>query len=210
MLRLRDIMSTDVLTAPPDMNIRDAMALLATRHVSGVPVVTGTRLVGVVSATDLLSFASSLPGVPTERSEQSELDELEPEDVGVDDEEIASVYFGDFWSDAGADAAVRFDAILGPEWNVLEEHTVSEAMTRTPVCMGPEDSVIAAAEAMCDASIHRVLVTEHGVLLGIVTASDIVRSVADQRLTSRTFVFRPEREFDSRGWLSRPTSRADQ
>lgn len=39
MLRLRDIMTKDVLTVTQDLAVRDAMALLASRHVSGAPVI---------------------------------------------------------------------------------------------------------------------------------------------------------------------------
>ena len=39
MLKLRDIMTRDVVSATPDMTIRDAMQLLSERHLSGAPVV---------------------------------------------------------------------------------------------------------------------------------------------------------------------------
>ena len=76
MLRLRDIMTTDVLTVSPELTIRDAMALLSTRHVSGAPVVASGKVVGVLSGTDLLEFAAALPGVPSQR----------PESQGEDDQ----------------------------------------------------------------------------------------------------------------------------
>ena len=53
MLRLRDIMTTDVVAVPPELTIRDAMVLFTKRHVSSAPVVSGTDVVGVVSLTDL-------------------------------------------------------------------------------------------------------------------------------------------------------------
>lgn len=68
MLRLRDIMTTDVVTLTSDTTLREAMELFAHHHVSGAPVVAGGRIVGVVSATDLMMFAASLAGVPTPRA----------------------------------------------------------------------------------------------------------------------------------------------
>lgn len=56
MLRLRDIMTTDVVAVPPELSIRDAMVLLSERHMSGAPVVSGRKVVGVVSLTDLAEF----------------------------------------------------------------------------------------------------------------------------------------------------------
>jgi CBS-domain-containing membrane protein len=53
-LRVRDIMTTDVVTLPPDATLEEAEQCFATHHVSGVPVVDGGRAVGVVSRSDLL------------------------------------------------------------------------------------------------------------------------------------------------------------
>ncbi len=60
MLRLKDIMTRDVVSAAPDMTIRDAMELLSRRHVSGAPVVDGGKVVGVFSSTDLLAHLADL------------------------------------------------------------------------------------------------------------------------------------------------------
>jgi CBS domain-containing protein len=60
MLRLRDIMTRDVISATPDMTIRDAMELLSERHVSGAPVVDGGKIVGIFSATDILALLADL------------------------------------------------------------------------------------------------------------------------------------------------------
>lgn len=60
MLRLRDIMTTDVATATPDLSLREAMEMLSSRHISGAPVTTGGKVVGIFSASDLLSFLVDL------------------------------------------------------------------------------------------------------------------------------------------------------
>ena len=57
MLKLRDIMTRDVVSAAPDLTIREAMELLSERHVSGAPVVDGGKVVGVFSASDLLALS---------------------------------------------------------------------------------------------------------------------------------------------------------
>ena len=62
MLKLRDIMTTGVATASPDLTLREAMELLSTRHISGAPVVSGGKVVGIFSASDLLSFLVDLEG----------------------------------------------------------------------------------------------------------------------------------------------------
>jgi hypothetical protein len=155
-------------------------------------------VVGVVSTADILGFAALTPGVPTERPEQAELgDWSEPaveEDAAAENEPLAS-YFTDLWADAGADVADRISTIEGPEWNVLEEHTIDEVMTRDVIALAPNDNVLAAAEMMESKDIHRVLVIERGTLVGIVSALDVARAVAEHKLTSRTYVFNRDRDF---------------
>jgi CBS domain-containing protein len=193
MLRLREIMTTDVATVTPETTIREAMELLAQHHVSGAPVVQAGTLVGVVTSTDLMTFAAALSGVPTERelvgtlSEPAESDE---DDESEPDTEYSGAYFHELWDDAGADVAERIATAASPEWNALEEHDVSEVMTRSPLATLSVDATAEqAAVLMRQNRIHRVLVTDHGVLAGIVSALDIAAAVADHRFTTRTFVF---------------------
>lgn len=193
MLKVRDVMTADVLTVSPETTLREAMELLAMRHVSGAPVVSAGKLVGVVTAADLMALASALPGVPEERPEGPAWEATEEPSLEADveaEDEPASAFFSELWDDAGADTATRMESIEGPEWNALEEHDVSEVMTTGPlVTISPEAGVEVAAEMMKRHEIHRLLVTESGQLAGIVTAMDVAKAAADHRLTARTFVF---------------------
>ncbi len=128
MLRLREIMSTDIVTVGPETAIREAMELFAHRHISGAPVVTGSTLVGVVTSTDLMAFAASLPGVPRERDTRDHHDEQD--EAPVDDEsgqvaEVGSAFVSEMWDDARAHVTERMSQPDAPEWNVLEEHDAS-------------------------------------------------------------------------------------
>lgn len=53
-MRVRDVMTTDVATVAPGTDLRDVAALLVRKRISGVPVVEGGRVVGVVSERDIL------------------------------------------------------------------------------------------------------------------------------------------------------------
>lgn len=53
-MNARDIMTRNVITASPDTRVADIARLLAERHVSGVPVVDGGKVVGIVSEGDLV------------------------------------------------------------------------------------------------------------------------------------------------------------
>jgi NADH dehydrogenase len=55
-LRMRDVMTTDVITVPPTMPVRDVAALLGERRLAGVPVVDdGGRVLGMISELDVMS-----------------------------------------------------------------------------------------------------------------------------------------------------------
>src|SRR5215813_14770330 len=163
MLRLRDIMSTNLVTVSPETSIREAMELFGKNHVSGAPVVSGGKLAGVVSGGDLMTFASALPGVPTERELADASNAYDNEDSverdAEDEDEPAAAYFAELWDDAGVDASERASTVSTPEWNFLEEHDVSEVMTRAPlVVLDPDSDMATAAALMSERGIHRVLV----------------------------------------------------
>lgn len=206
MLKLRDIMTSDVITVSPELTLRDTMELLATKHLSGAPVVSGDKVIGVISTTDLLSSAASLPGVPTERTDQSEWGEWGSAPEWEEDEDSSGTYFTEMWGDAGAELDERFRDVAGPEWNVLEEHTVAEAMTRRVCSLPSSADVTKAADYMRRAGVHRLLVMDEGRLSGIVSAMDITKAVAEHRLTTRTYLFDRDRDFDDRGEWQEPTT----
>lgn len=185
MLTLGEIMNGDVVTVGPETSLRQAIEILRAHEVTGVPVVIGERVVGVLSVNDVLEFEVDTPAVPVERTDQVEWGGLEDEDEGLEaegGETPPAAFFIDMWADAGADVFERFEDSGGPEWDLLEEHDVSEAMTPTVYDLPPDTGVPEAAAFMLAREIHRVLVMEDGRLLGIVSSMDIVRAVAERRI----------------------------
>jgi CBS domain-containing protein len=54
-MKIRDLMTTDVVTVTPDTTLKDAAALLVERRISGLPVVDASgRVLGVLSEADIL------------------------------------------------------------------------------------------------------------------------------------------------------------
>jgi CBS domain-containing protein len=182
MTRVRDIMTPELVAVSPELPLRDLVEMLAQRHIGGVPVLAGSRVVGVVSMDDVMSFLSSQPVVPTVRPEDTDYDLEEPEAEAEEGEEAPGAYFADVWSDAGADVVERFAAGRGPEWDLLGEHVVAEAMSRRVRSIAPAADVVEAARVMRDAGVHRLLVMENGALLGIVTTTDVSNAVAAHRI----------------------------
>jgi CBS domain-containing protein len=192
MLRLNDIMTRDVVTLDPEMTLREAMDILTARHVGGAPVLSGKKVVGVLSAGDLLSFVAAPPNVETRAEESDTTDNWEPENDLVDEEEDSdSTFFTDMWDERTEDTNDVIDSQGEPSSDLLSNHVVEEAMTKTLRWLSPKADVRSAADMMKKYGIHRVLVVSRGQLVGIVSAMDIAKAVADAKLTSRVYVFNP-------------------
>jgi CBS domain-containing protein len=58
------IMSAPVLTIRPDQTIPAAVRLMREHHVSGLPVVEGTTIVGMLSEADIMLKEVGLGGLP--------------------------------------------------------------------------------------------------------------------------------------------------
>lgn len=183
-LTVRDFMSTDVATLSPDLSLREAIEILGECRITGAPVVAGDHIVGVLSASDVLAFEASTPGVPAAHYERSEQGEFEtPEDEQWEEgSEAPSAYFTEFWADAGADVVERVQALEGPEWDVLAEHTVGEAMSTGVRSVQADASLKTAAAYLLKHGIHRAVVLDGKQPVGIITATDFVRAVAEATL----------------------------
>lgn len=130
MVRVAELMQTEVQTIHADATVAEAIVLLADGHVSGLPVLNDAgNLVGVVSSTDILTAEAE--------SEQGE---------ALD--------------------------------RVATYARVGDIMTRVPKTIEPDADIKLAAQEMLYLDVHRLLVVDDGLLVGIVSQSDIVRAVA--------------------------------
>lgn len=190
MLRLKDIMTKDVIALSPTMTLREAMELFVTRHVSGAPVTSRGRVVGVLSTTDILEFQSAAAQVAVDR--EAEIEPLDEELADVNDA-ITNFYIA--LPDEDTEAVPEIlSALEEKQWDVLEAHMVSEVMTQVIFSLPSTALVTEAALYMREAEVHRILVVDDDVLVGIVTTTDLAAAVADRRLVTTRFVFdRPAR-----------------
>lgn len=184
MLKVRDVMTRYVLILTPDSSLRDAADLFARHHVSGAPVVAGNTVVGVVTATDLVEFLSVAPLGKNAEDGMETLVKRPTLDGWGAEEVPGALYLTEQSRGAGDETSPRFE--LGERTgDVFAEHTVDEIMTVTVPWLSPETALVAAADFMQYAGVHRMLVLEHGRLAGIVTTSDVTRAVAQGRLGTR-------------------------
>jgi CBS domain-containing protein len=200
MLKVRDIMTRQVFTLSPDLTLEQASGLFAEKHVSGAPVVANGRVVGVISQSDILELAASAaasPAEPTGIEVRSSEEESDRRPLPTWEEaEATARFFADPWLDLSEESTAAqlietepFGESAGYESSVLAAHTVDEVMSRAVQTVRPSDDVTEAADHMRRTGIHRVLVMEGNELLGILTALDVAKAVADRRLQTRVYVF---------------------
>lgn len=155
LLTARDVMTPEVMTVDADWTVTDLAEFLVTNAISGAPVVSPQgRLLGVVSLTDLVRHAS-LP-VHSERPEPTH-------DVYVDD----------------LDREYPDDEFAGFRVGTEDGTLVSDIMTPMIFEVTPETDVRQIADMMIRGRIHRVFVTDHKHVVGVISALDLLRLIRD-------------------------------
>lgn len=147
MITARDIMTTDLITLSPDMEISAAAKLLLENRINGAPVVDdGGKLVGILCQSDLVAQQKKLP-IPT----------------------LFTFLDGIFQltSTKQIEKQVRKIAAL----------KVSDAMSPGPVSVKPDTGIEAVAALMVDNSFHTLPVIENNRLVGVIGKEDILRTL---------------------------------
>jgi CBS domain-containing protein len=149
-----DVMVHQVFTVPPDLKVVDLEQELYANRISGAPVVDGSKLVGIVSRSDIDRLVSQ------ERSRSAATASYYRQMDVPDGEETG-----------GRDPASSAVASL-------QETRVREIMTPEVISVSPEDPISRVARLMVERRIHRVLVVEQGELQGLISSLDLVAVLA--------------------------------
>ncbi len=156
MLKVRDVMTKPAVTISPDALVKDAAALLADKNISGMPVVSGGRVVGIFSEADVLkSIKTTKKNMRLIYPSVSSLGIAFQEEVVQ--REILEAY------------------------EEIGKTPVSEVMTRDVVTVAPDIELNEAILKMVRHGINRLPVVEKGTLLGIVTRGDVIRGLAQEQ-----------------------------
>jgi len=153
MLKVREVMSAPVATVSPETTVKDAAALLAEKDISGVPVVEGTRVVGIFSEADVLrSLRTTKKDLRLIFPSVSSLGIAFQEDVTQ--REILEAY------------------------EEIGNKPVKDVMTKEVVTVEPDIPLNDAIVKMVQRGISRLPVVEKNALVGIVTRGDVIRGLA--------------------------------
>ena len=156
-----EIMRRSIQTVPTTMALPELERAFVQAKVSGFPVVDGDQLVGVVSRSDIVRQ--------------------------LDLEHQTAQRTSDFYFDAGGFHELSLATnveIADRVGERIEQLTVGEVMHRQLFAVPPDQPLRAIAETMVDNNIHRVLVTQEGKLLGLISTTDFVRLYAEGRIKS--------------------------
>lgn len=176
MLSVKDIMRTDVVTIRSDDSARTLARILSDAEISGVPVIDSRdRVVGVVSATDLVRLAAEEADVNLSAVA------IRP-DIGRaggddDDPPVESDPYGFFLPEERPYPVTEFLEQF-PETS-FDTVTVGDLMTPVSFSVRPDLSIPELCDFLVRGRIHRALVVEDDALLGIVTSHDVLRGIAD-------------------------------
>jgi len=147
-LTARDIMTPDPVTVGPDMTVTEAAHLMTAKRIGALPVVDDGVLVGLVTESDLIM-----------------------QDVKLHFPTYLSLLGGYIFAPGAAD---RYESSLRKAVGA----TVSDVMTSDPITVTPEALVSDVATLIIERDVARVPVVDGDTLIGIVSKSDIVRSLA--------------------------------
>jgi len=145
--RISELMNPEVVCARPRMTVAEVRHLLATRGISGAPVVDDSgRILGVISLSDL---------------------------VRQTDRRTTVGESGHFFTNVNEYrdlANLPRDASDAP---------VETLMSKEVYTIPRDSSAAAGASIMRERKIHRLFVTDQGVLVGVVASLDLLRIVEE-------------------------------
>jgi CBS domain-containing protein len=145
-----DVMTTSPIVVTPETTLTEAIKLLATHRISGLPVVDATRkLVGVISETDLMW-----------------------RETGVTPPAYIMLLDSVIYLENPLQHERDLHKALG--------QTVGEVMSKDPITIQPDRALPEAARLMHERKIRRLPVVDAQLqVVGILTRGDIVRDMAE-------------------------------
>ena len=147
MLKVKDIMTKEVISVSPDTEIVKAAEILLENRINGMPVIDAFgRLVGIICQSDLVAQQKGIP--------------------------IPSV-FTLLESFIPLTSMKRLDK----EMEKIAALTVKEAMTLEPVTVNPETEIEEVAKLMVDKKFHTLPVVDGGKVVGIVGKEDVLKTL---------------------------------
>ena len=157
-LRVRDLMTTQVITVKPTDTVRQAVIKMALDNVTGAPVVDNrNHVLGVISQTDILQLILKY---------QDKLDE-----------EIHSEHLLSQPMDTDNQSADM--TLINKEFSGMK---VEDIMVRSTLYTTPDAEIVEALRMMMKMDVNRLPVLEQGILVGTVSRSDFIFAIYKKKV----------------------------
>jgi CBS domain-containing protein len=156
-MKVDDVMTRNVITCGPSDTVQSVVKLMSEKDISGIPVVEGDKVVGIVTEADIMRLLA----VP----EPSGLWMPSPLEVLIE---------------------IPFKELLQlrrlqKDVQDVGEQDVGSIMRRDVISIDPDDDIEDAAEKMVKYKVNRLVVLKDGKLVGIVTRDDIMHGLGGTR-----------------------------
>jgi CBS domain-containing protein len=153
MLKVKDIMTKEVISVSPETEIVTAAKILLENRINGLPVIDPFgRLVGILCQSDLVAQQKAIPVPSVFTLLESFIPLTSIKRIDKEVEKIAAL-------------------------------TVKQAMTPNPVTVDPETDIEDVAKLMVDKKYHTLPVMEGDKLVGIVGKEDVLRTLLSEPQT---------------------------
>lgn len=148
-MKVKDIMSTNVLTVSKDTSVEEIAGILVKNNISGVPVVDEeNRVIGIVTEKDLL-YKDIKPRFPA----------------------MVEILGGMMFLSGVKEYNTELKKLVATK--------AEELMTKRVITIDPDSTIEKAAGIMVNKNINRIpVVDEDNHLLGIISRADIIRYMA--------------------------------
>ncbi len=159
-MKVSDIMTKDVVACKPSDPIESVVKLMSEKDISGVPVMDGDKLVGVVTEADIMRILAVPP-----KSDTLWL----PSPLEI----IFEIPFKELVQLRRLQTDYK-DIGLNPVKSIMKKNVISTTL---------DADIADAAELMVKHKINRLTVVQNGKLVGIITRDDIIHGLGRRTTT---------------------------
>ena len=157
-LRVRDLMTTQVITVKPTDTVRQAVIKMALDNVTGAPVVDNrNHVLGVISQTD---------------SHQLILKYQDKFDEAIHSDHLLSQPMDTVNKSADM-------TLINKEFSGMK---VEDIMVRSTLYTTPDAEIVEALRMMMKMDVNRLPVLEQGILVGTVSRSDVIFAIYKKKV----------------------------
>jgi CBS domain-containing protein len=185
-MKVRDIMTSALVTVDKDRNLKDVLALMRQHNITKIPVTDEGRLVGVVSDGKIIDKLGREHNRSIQTSTMHASSVMDKDFIVAHPDEAVD----NLLADVGKPGLTMVPVVQGTKLvgivtkaNLLplvdSRASVSQLMKREVHSVGPEERLVHARRLLLDNDIARLPVVEGGKLRGVIAEYEIAEAFAD-------------------------------